>query len=606
MPMPWICPKCLKQFELERPPANLQTPIECPHCHATFGPLDALNTAGPGLGSFREAPRLTPIGKLPTAPPAKEPEPAQTPPQVEQLRAGGAGGSTRLGRLFGPPNAARLKARGDVQGLVDALDSRWDWPVRRAAAVALGELGDPRAVEALLAILNEIGSTTEAIREEWAAKTAVSEALLKLADARAVRAFIGGLGSEWTRQVAGEALAKIGPAAVPALILNFQAGQEHLRLAIANTLGRIGDPRAIAPLIQTLHDPGIGYSIARALGLMGRRAVPALLPILRSQDRNARRNAAYALKDAGWQPDRSEQGAAYWIATGEYERCTEVGPAAIPLLVPLLWREKRLERRKAAQALAGLKWTPANGEQEAWYYYALQAWDRLVGLGAVATNPILAGLKLDDPDPEFDSQAVHTLGEIQDSRAVEPLFALLAATMRQNPELYERLREAVLEAIGHIGDRRHAAALLDHLFAFPKVSTMHGGRDRVVTEYVRAFEPMFADYTALVLESAGYLPYSYGYPLSQCEEAVRRLTQIDTAVASNLLHKVAERRDLNAVRNVDDYGRLHTDTVSLQALRDRAGEELARRGNPPYDPAAYQAEGAWQLGTTAPTSSSST
>jgi hypothetical protein len=51
--------------------------------------------------------------------------------------------------LFGPPNASKLKAKSDVPGLIKALDFKKDPLVRRDAAVALGELGDPRAVEPL-------------------------------------------------------------------------------------------------------------------------------------------------------------------------------------------------------------------------------------------------------------------------------------------------------------------------------------------------------------------------------------------------------------------------------------------------------------------------
>ena len=42
--------------------------------------------------------------------------------------------------LLGPPDVAKLKAKGDVPGLIKALGRQRDSAVRRAAATALGHL----------------------------------------------------------------------------------------------------------------------------------------------------------------------------------------------------------------------------------------------------------------------------------------------------------------------------------------------------------------------------------------------------------------------------------------------------------------------------------
>ena len=57
--------------------------------------------------------------------------------------------------LFGPPNVAKLKARGSVNGLLKALEYRDHSGVRKAAAEALGQIGDPRAVERLATALKD-------------------------------------------------------------------------------------------------------------------------------------------------------------------------------------------------------------------------------------------------------------------------------------------------------------------------------------------------------------------------------------------------------------------------------------------------------------------
>src|SRR5450756_828303 len=57
--------------------------------------------------------------------------------------------------LFGPPNVEKLKAKGDIPGLIKALGYGKDWGVRNAAAGALGQIGDARAVGPLIAALKD-------------------------------------------------------------------------------------------------------------------------------------------------------------------------------------------------------------------------------------------------------------------------------------------------------------------------------------------------------------------------------------------------------------------------------------------------------------------
>ncbi len=52
--------------------------------------------------------------------------------------------------LFGPPDVEKLKARKNVKGLIKALRYEDDSDMRESAAVALGEIGDARAVEPLV------------------------------------------------------------------------------------------------------------------------------------------------------------------------------------------------------------------------------------------------------------------------------------------------------------------------------------------------------------------------------------------------------------------------------------------------------------------------
>ena len=57
--------------------------------------------------------------------------------------------------FFGPPDVEKLKARKNIKGLIRALRYEDDSDVRESAAVALGEIGDARAVEPLVTSLRD-------------------------------------------------------------------------------------------------------------------------------------------------------------------------------------------------------------------------------------------------------------------------------------------------------------------------------------------------------------------------------------------------------------------------------------------------------------------
>ena len=100
--------------------------------------------------------------------------------------------------------------------LIQALGD-WDEDVCRAAAEALGAIGDPQAIPALI----------QALGDDWdAVRRAAAWALGYLGDSRAV----------------------------PALIKALRDRSENVRRASAEALGAIGDPQAIPALIQALGD----------------------------------------------------------------------------------------------------------------------------------------------------------------------------------------------------------------------------------------------------------------------------------------------------------------------------------------------------------------
>ena len=77
---------------------------------------------------------------------------------------------------MGEPDIKKMKAEKDVEGLIKALKDE-DLDVRPKAADALGEIGDTRAVAALVHILKG--------KEEYFHNWNVIKALGKIGDARA-------------------------------------------------------------------------------------------------------------------------------------------------------------------------------------------------------------------------------------------------------------------------------------------------------------------------------------------------------------------------------------------------------------------------------------
>lgn len=141
--------------------------------------------------------------------------------------------------LFEPvePDVFRLKARGNIKGLIKALKYTKSPIIRKAAATALGDLGDERAAEPLIEALKD---------EDNFVRKMAATACGKLRDRRTVEPLI-------------EALTDEDP---------------FVRERAAESLGKIGDKRAIEPLnhlIEILECERFRATAREALEEIGRR-----------------------------------------------------------------------------------------------------------------------------------------------------------------------------------------------------------------------------------------------------------------------------------------------------------------------------------------------
>lgn len=155
--------------------------------------------------------------------------------------------------------------------------------------------GDPEGIEELIRVLS--GEDSRYARQEAA------RSLGRLGKPRVIEPLIEAmLGDEYVavRSIAAEGLASFGYR--PEFTQALNDSDPHLRRGIVEILGKIGDLRAVDPLMEALHDPDIGVqcSAANSLGKLGdSRAVDVIISKLESEDESVRHAVAEALGNIG-------------------------------------------------------------------------------------------------------------------------------------------------------------------------------------------------------------------------------------------------------------------------------------------------------------------
>jgi HEAT repeat protein len=185
-------------------------------------------------------------------------------------------------------DALRTIGKPAARLLVQAAQSN-DPLQRWGSLAALGETGDRRALPILLRALRDDNPDVRAI---------AAASLGRLRYVAAVPQLVRALDdpNERVQAHAEWALENIGKEALPALLDG--AKRPALRLRIFRLLGRLKSPQAIPTLTEGLRDrnPQVRAMAAWALGEIGNRsAVPALRSALNDADPQVRREVALAL-----------------------------------------------------------------------------------------------------------------------------------------------------------------------------------------------------------------------------------------------------------------------------------------------------------------------
>lgn len=255
---------------------------------------------------------------------------------------------------------------------------------------------------------------------------------------------------------------------VAALIETLSDANAAVRVAAANSLGSLGDPRAIAALAKALRedaDARVREAAAHALGeIDDSRAVAPLLEALKSERvAKVREKIVHALGEiddpaavAGIStvvkdPSVNVRREAVW-ALGELE-----DQAAVPALLTMVRDDDAEVRKHTAEALGQLKsiasldalTTLTRDEDADVRVQAINALGQLEDMRTLA--PLVAALR--DPNPDVRSQAADAIHNIDDLKRAPPaLIELLADPNRE-------VRKNVAHALGNIGDPAAVPAL---------------------------------------------------------------------------------------------------------------------------------------------------
>ena len=313
--------------------------------------------------------------------------------------------------IFGPPNVEKMKARGYVQGLIEALSHRKAAEVRAAAARALGEMSANRRLAlrtpAAEALIGAIEDSDAAVRKAVAVAlgSIVNQIFEPLLFVRIIEAFIDALKDR----------------------------DSLVRFYAIDGLGK-NKKRMDVPL-QT-----------RVEGL--------IIAVLKDPDITCREAAASTLDKFGWLPGQDEDSVIYWMIKRGWEKVIEIGaPAVEPLIAGLNnanWKISEQAIRALGQ-IGGTRVVPALIPMLSDNNVGKITVETLVKIGPPSVKPLIASLK--DLDWKGRNKAIAVLGQSGDQQAVEPLMAILSEMASNN-------QDAPANTLNQIGNPRPVGALI--------------------------------------------------------------------------------------------------------------------------------------------------
>ncbi len=394
-------------------------------------------------------------------------DPRAVPPLIAALKD-----SNSRVRFAAAWHLGKFKDPKAVEPLITCLNDE-DLSVARNAAESLGKIGDPRAAKPLGLVLGRLRKAAWALAQLGEpGKKELGKALKnKDSEVRSHAISRLGKGDEWAipslitvllkdkdrynKSDARMALVRIGTPAVNPLIKVIHKDAAHGCL-VAETLGDIKDPRAIAPLIKILdyEDLRDFNRVSLALGKMGAPAVEPLVTALKTANPRVKSEAASALLQIR---DKAAVEPLTVALKDEDVRVRRIvaftlvkikDPKAVEPLIIALKDEDGNVREDAAWALGKIKDPKAIRpliialKDEDWHVQ-YRAKGALRAIGTPAVEPLITALK--NEDSRIRRGAAFTLGRIKNPEVVKPLIIAL------KDEDWD-VREGAAWALGKIKD----------------------------------------------------------------------------------------------------------------------------------------------------------
>jgi len=344
-------------------------------------------------------------------------------------------GGDRHDQVKAAESLGELRDGRGVAPLIESLQSP-ESMLRRAAAKSLGQLQDRSAVEPLCLRLRD---------SEPSVRCACAEALGELLDNRAaepLRAAARDL-QKTVRRYAVRALARLDPAvAVKPLGEALRDSDVEVRRNAAEALATMSGAEVISLLANALNDEDDQVRTSAASGLANSTTddpqaaaarIYSLVAAMRSAGRAARRAAAEGLTKLSWVPADPQQQALHWVAMENPLTAEEFGEDAVDALCVAV--------------------------VDGGHYYLCQTAAECLGrIMDVRAVPALCRALIESTDMTVRAAAATALGQIRDCGAQ----GHLAGALENEPEEWARPRmEAALASLQAVQGDRLVSALAD-------------------------------------------------------------------------------------------------------------------------------------------------
>jgi len=263
--------------------------------------------------------------------------------------------------------------------------------------------------------------------------------------------------------------------ATPVLITLLSDENREIRSSAAIALGCVGDSNAVPALMTALGDEDnwVREYAIRALGEIGdQRAQEPLEKMLENEHVNNPRTIATALDALQWKPHSEQQKLLYAIAQGDIDTLTQCNEEnTVPVLLERL-NNRNLDSKICTAIATALG---KRGDKRA----IVTLTEVLRGRGSETQNAALASLKqlgwnpdlleaLQDTNPGVRAYAAESLGERGDAKAVDPLLLALSDKEWQ-------VQYAAIRSLGKLKNTKAVRPLIDNM------QTLHDDSGRCTT-----------------------------------------------------------------------------------------------------------------------------